>query len=161
MPLDYALEAAALRRAGDIDQLALGEGIGSDDLAHCHASSVCGLDFAQSPRHESAPLAVTPLGSIQPLVETKPELDRAVAVSLRGLDLCHNAGSHFQHRRRVGQTRVIKYLGHPQFLSDKPLDHWLSPVSQEAAQHLGRVRPQSVSSAVGHPTVRPGADATT
>ena len=67
-----------------------------------------GLDFAQRPRHESACLAMTPLGSIQALVETKSELDRAVTVPLWRLDLCHHARPDFEHRDRVGQPRVIK-----------------------------------------------------
>src|SRR5918995_3775684 len=159
--LDHTLKASALRRAGDIDQFAFGEGVRGDDLSHCNVRSVAGLHFAQGPRHEPACLAVSPLGPVQALVETESKLDRAIAVLVGSLDLRHNAGTHFKDRHRVGQPRVIKYLGHAQLFSDKPLDHWLSPVSQEAAQLPSRVRPQSVSSAFGRTIVRPRATTTT
>src|SRR5215217_8202692 len=161
MALDHTLKATALRRAGHVDQVAFRERVGSDHLSDRHVGGVARFYFAQRPRHEPTSLAVTPLRPIQALVETKSELDGTVAVPLRGLDLRHHAGANLEYRHRVGQPCVIKYLGHAQFFSDEPLDHWLSPVSQEAAQHLSRVRPQSVSSASGHRLVRPRATATT
>src|ERR671912_494937 len=92
---------------------------------------------------------------------TKSQLDGAIAVLLGSLDLRHDTRPHFENRHGVGQPRVIKYLGHPQFFSDEPLDHWLSPASQEATKQPSRVRPQSVSSAVGRSKVRPCTATTT
>ena len=66
------------------------------------------------------------------LLVVEAELEGVVAVRLLGLDLEDHAGADLEHRRGTEALLVVPDLGHPDFLSDKTLDHRYSPPAPKA-----------------------------
>src|SRR5690606_7516738 len=123
--LDHALEAAALRRPGDVHQLAGLEHIGCEHLADGVLLDVIGGELAQvahqAPGGLQVPLARARQALGRDLAE--PELDGLVAIALLGADLRHHTRPNFEHRHRNHLAGGAEHLSHADLAAEQSLYH--------------------------------------
>jgi hypothetical protein len=119
--LDHALKALALGHADHVDQLALREGRGGDDVTHLQLGFLVEADFGQHAGGGIQPglLRVAELagGAVLFLLAGEPELHGVVAIAGGGLDLDHGAGAGLDHGDRHEHILCVVNLGHPEFLT--------------------------------------------
>jgi hypothetical protein len=117
MPLDYALEAFALRHTDDIDPIAFFENIDLHRLAYRDIA-----DFLELAKHTARGgivfLEMTQL-SLRKLTVfdlIKRKLNGFIAVTLFGLERNHTTGTRLDDRHR-SQLTLIKDLRHSEFFA--------------------------------------------
>src|SRR4051794_22932957 len=118
--LDRALEALALRGAGDLDRLADLEGLDRDGVAHEPlARVVAELDeVLHRGRAGLLEVAELGLGEVLLLGRAEGELDGLVAVALVGADARHRARAGLEHRDALDPAVLLEELGHAELLGE-------------------------------------------
>ena len=117
-------EALALADRGDVDTLAGVEEVGAEHLAHFEAREVVDAQLGEMLHRRCVGLLqVTELGLREPLRQrgTEGELDRGVAVALRGLQLDDATRPGFDHRHRDDTVLVVPDLGHAELAPEDAL----------------------------------------
>jgi hypothetical protein len=118
--LDRALEALALRLAGDLDLLADLEGLDRDGLADEQFARVVAElhDVAVSRGVGLLEMAELSLGQHLLLARAERELHGLVAVALLGANGGHRTGAGLEHGDALDTAVIEEPLGHPELLGE-------------------------------------------
>src|SRR6185503_1433674 len=130
--LDDAREAAALRGALDVDVLALLEDRRVQRLAERVGAHIRDAEFTQVARRRKVALrelAEVGLREALLLVRAEAELERGVAVALRGADLRHGARPRLDHGHGHDVALLVEDLRHADFSANQT-DHVFSVLSR-------------------------------
>ena len=126
--LHHAGEAAALRQPAHVNQVAGLEDLRPHLLAHLPLRCVIDGELAQM-AEVPQPLQMTLQRLIHPLGHPKTELDSAVAVLLRALDLDNRAGAGLDHGNGVNHPLAVEDLGHADLPAEQAPDTHCSLIS--------------------------------
>src|SRR3954451_10683220 len=119
--LHGALEALALRDAGDLDGLALLEGVDANGVAHLELTGLIAELHEVAKRRRVGLLEVPELALGQPLLlhVAKAELHGLVAVAVLRPDRRDVAGTGLDDRHAVDPAVLAEKLSHPDLLSEE------------------------------------------
>src|SRR2546421_4721530 len=155
VPLHHAGETLALGTPGDVHDLAGREGLRRHLLAECVLAGVGGAQLDDVPARRHVRLGVVAGGRLVDLARidrAERELDRAVAVLVRGTDLGDHARAGLHHGDRDNLV-VVPHLSHAELGAQDALD---LPVHQSVPYSLismstpaGRSRRMSESTVLG------------
>ena len=143
--LDDAGVALALADAGDVDLVALFEGVSLDNVADVHLVGILEAELVQHAQRADAGLVeMTLFGFVELALGDflEAELDGSIAFLFRGLLLDHFARAGFDNGHGDDLAGLVEDLRHADLLADDGLFHWIAPFRLLVRSH-GSYRPEA------------------